>query len=315
MNKLQLLLPVGLIGMLMTGCNVHPKMHSAGDTQSPLEVEVFKGEFATVNSFIFSNGQSIVVMDVQRKRYEAKKLLELVKKKDLPVSHILITHGHTDHFTGLALFRDEFPGAKIVVANQAIKADIKAYAMYMDSFGETDVGPVLEPSIKPKSRDNPNGFDYTHSIEVLDADSLTLDGGGTLELTTSYKQTEAPHMTTVYNKDLNALFLSDLGYNQVHHWQGDDISWQDIANWRAELLKIKTDYSGRNPSVYPGHGDATNLNLIGAMVQYIDDYRRIVTNAKSHKEAMEAMIELYPDYGEADFFLKYSVLNHVKEKY
>ena len=53
-----------------------------------LEVEVFQGGFATVNSFIFSNGKSLLVMDVQRKTYEAKKLADRVRARNLPLSTI-----------------------------------------------------------------------------------------------------------------------------------------------------------------------------------------------------------------------------------
>ena len=281
--------------------------------ENKLQVEMFKGEFATVNSFIFSNGQSIIVMDVQRKTAEAEQLAELVKSYKLPVTHILITHGHTDHFTGMPLFRDQFPDAKIVVANEDIRKEIKAYAIYMDGFGATAAEPVLEPPLKPKTPENPDGFDYENTIHLLNADTLTLDGGGTLELTTDYKPAEADHMTTVYSPDLNALFLSDFGYNRVHHWQGDDISWQDIANWREELVRIKSEYTERNPTVYPGHGDVGDMSMFDAMIQYIDDYTRIVQAAQSRDEAMEKMIALYPDYGEADFFLKYSIFNHISE--
>ena len=281
--------------------------------EDKLQVEMFKGDFATVNSFIFSNGKSIIVMDVQRKTAEAKKLAERIREYNLPVTHILITHGHTDHFTGMPLFRDEFPDAKIVVANEDIRKDIKAYAIYMDGFGATAAEPVLEPPLKPKSTDNPDGFDYENTIHLLNDDTLTLDGGGTLELTTDYKPAEADHMTTVYSPELNAIFLSDFGYNRVHHWQGDDISWQDIANWREELVRIKNEYAERDPIVYPGHGDAGDMSMFDAMIGYIDDYTRIVQAAESREEAMEKMMALYPDYGEADFFLKYSIYNHIRE--
>ena len=285
----------------------------AGTAVNKLEVEMFKGGFATVNSFIFSNGKTIIVMDVQRKTAEAKKLVARVKAYKLPVTHVLITHGHTDHFTGMPLFRDEFPDARIVVANEDIRKDIKAYAIYMDGFGATAAEPVLEAPLKPKSAENPDGFDYENTIHLLNDNSLILEGGGTLELSTDYKPAEAEHMTTVYSPELNAIFLSDFGYNRVHHWQGDDISWQAIANWREELVRIKNEYAERNPTVYPGHGNVGDMSMFDAMIRYIDDYTRIVQAATTREEAMEKMIALYPDYGEADFFLKYSIHNHIRE--
>ncbi len=282
--------------------------------QAPqLSVEMFKGDFATVNSFIFSNGKSLTIVDVQRKTYEAEKLVEVIKAKNLPVTQILITHGHTDHFTGMPLMRKEFPDARIVVANEAIRKEIKAYAIYMDGFGATAAEPPLEAPLKPKSAENPDGFDYESYIQILPNESkLEMDGGGILELTTDYLPSEAETMTTLYSPELNALFLSDLGYNKVHHWQGDDITYQHIANWRTELLRIKAEYADRNPTVYPGHGDVTDMSVFDGMVQYIDDYVRITQSATSREQAQAEMEALYPEWGEADFFLKYSIENHVK---
>jgi glyoxylase-like metal-dependent hydrolase (beta-lactamase superfamily II) len=283
-----------------------------GAMAQSVQVEVFKGGFATVNSFIFSNGKSLIVMDVQRKTYEARKLAELIKSKNLPLTHILISHGHTDHFTGMDWFHKEFPQAQIVVASEAVKRDIKAYAIYMSQGGETGAEPALEPGLLPKSASNPNGFDYENWIHVLPSHELTMVGGGTLELTSDYLPAESPHATTVYSRDLNALFLADFGYHKVHLWMGDDIDDRRIANWRAELARIKSLYASRNPTVYPGHGDPTDMSLFDAMIRYIDDFLRITSSAASREEAMQKMQALYPDYQQADFFLKYSVDGHVK---
>lgn len=299
---------------LLASMAVLARPYDASSAETPqLRVEMFQGGFATVNSFIFSNGQSIVVMDVQRKSYEAEKLVDRIRRYKLPVTHILITHGHTDHFTGMPVMRAAFPEASIVVATEAIKRDIKAYAIYMDSGGETGAEPALEPALKPRTPDHPDGFDYENIIQVLPEHRLTLAGGGTLELTTDYKPTEADNMTTVYSPELNALFLSDLGYNRVHHWQGDDISFQDIANWRDELMRLKAEYADRNPIVYPGHGEVADMRLFDEMAQYIDDYTRITRSGVSRGEAMRQMTALYPDYAEADFFLKYSLINHIPD--
>jgi glyoxylase-like metal-dependent hydrolase (beta-lactamase superfamily II) len=284
-----------------------------GALAADLKVDVFAGDFASVNSFVFSNGKSLVVLDTQRKTWEAKKLGDLIRAKHLPLTYILISHGHTDHFTGMAWLHEQFPQARIVVANEAIRRDIKNYAIYMDTGGQTGAEPALEPALRPKSPENPSGFDYENSIHVLAGNTLTLNGGGTLELTTDYPPAEAPHMTTVYSRELNALFLADFGYNRVHLWLGDDISRERIATWRAELLRIKSRYAALNPKVYPGHGEPTDMTLFDTMVRYLDDFTRITAAAKSRDEAMRAMMALYPDYKEGNFFLKYSVDNHVKQ--
>ncbi|MEJ1962724.1 MAG: amidohydrolase family protein [Gammaproteobacteria bacterium] len=292
---------------------VYQKAPEVGQSSADgLRVDVFAGGFASVNSFIFSNGHSLILLDAQRKTVEAQKLAEVIRAKQLPLSHILISHGHTDHFTGMAYLHQQFPDAQIVVANRAIRDDIKSYAIYMDSGGQTGGEPALEPALRPKTKSNPSGFDYEKTIHLLSGNKLTLKGGGTLELTTDYKPTEAAHMTTVYNRELNALFLADFGYHKVHLWLGDDITRERIATWRSELLRIKARYAPLDPTVYPGHGAPGDITLVDDMVRYIDDFTRVTAAAKSREEAMQSMQALYPDYEQADFFLKYSVENHVK---
>jgi glyoxylase-like metal-dependent hydrolase (beta-lactamase superfamily II) len=285
---------------------------AAHAAQPTLRVEVFKGAYASVNSFILTNGRTAAVIDVQRKRSEARKLADAIKATGLPLSYMLISHGHTDHFTGMALLHREFPAARIVVASADIKRDIKEYAIYMDTGGATAGEPALDPELKPRSAANPDGFDYDQLIEVLPEPVLRLDGGGVLELTTDYPATEAPHMTTAYCRELNAVFLADLGYNRVHLWMGDDITLARIAAWRSVLLGLKEKYSTLHPTIYPGHGDPTDLTLFDNMVHYMDDYVRIVTHAHTADEAWRQMVALYPSYQQADFFLKYSVANHVR---
>ena len=277
-----------------------------------VEVEVYAGGFASVNSFILSDGKSLILLDAQRKTDEAKKLAKRISAKHLPLTHIFISHGHTDHFTGMAWLHHEFPQAQIVVASEAIKQDIENYAVYMDTGGQTGAEPALEPALRPKSASNPYGFDYASTIRVLPGNRLAFDGGHALEITADYPPTEAPHMATLYSKDMNALFLADFGYNKVHLWMGDDITRSRITAWQRELLQVKARYAKLHPTVYPGHGPPTDLSLLDDMVRYMDDFLRVTAVATSREDAMQEMQALYPDYEQADFFLKYSVENHVK---
>lgn len=273
-----------------------------------ITVDIFEGKTATVNSYIFSNGESLVVMDVQRSTAEAKKLAKVIKGKQLPLTHILITHGHPDHYTGMSWLSKQFPKAKIVVANEAIKKDILGFSTWMESVGWLEA----EPLLKPKSNKNPNGFDYVNNIHALNSDTLVMNGGGKLQLNTHYSPAEAEHLTTVYVDDLNSLFTSDFGYHKVHLWMGQGVSKEHVANWRAQLNGFKSKYSTSNPKVYPGHGKPADITLFDTLITYIDDFNHITATSKSKEAAMKKMKALYPDYKEADFLLKYSIDNHMK---
>lgn len=275
-----------------------------------LHVQVYDGEFPAVNSFIISDGESLLLMDVQRTSKAANELLDVVRSMKLSLTRIFITHGHTDHFMGLGIFRNTFPDAEIVVQTEEIKQDIKIYATWMNDGGWLE----SEPAMKPRSAENPDGFDYDGEIEVLSGNKLTLDGGGVLELTSDYKPNEGEHMTTAYSKDLNALFVSDFGYNNVHLWMGAGVTRQHIANWRAELLELEERYRNLDPMVYPGHGTTTDLGLFARNVEYIDNFLRAIAESQSSADALSRMVELYPDYRQADFLLKWSVDNHMNLK-
>ncbi|WP_126652760.1 MBL fold metallo-hydrolase [Chryseobacterium aureum] len=278
-------------------------------TGKALKVTVFKGHTATVNSYIFSNGKSQIVMDVLRSSEEAKQLAQQIKAAGLPLTHILITHGHPDHYIGMDILHKAFPEAKIVVASPEIKNDIKNFSLWMESLGWLDG----EVNLKPKSNKNPNGFDYENAISVLSDDQLKLNGGGILELKTKYDPAEAEHLTTVYSKDLNALFTSDFCYNKVHLWLGTGVDHVHIQNWKNQLAALKTKYAKTNPVIYPGHGDTSDISLFTTVTKYIENFERVTAGAKTKKEAMEAMKKLYPDWKQDDFLLLYSVDYHVKE--
>jgi glyoxylase-like metal-dependent hydrolase (beta-lactamase superfamily II) len=281
---------------------------SISHVSASVTVDIFEGETATVNSYIFSNSKSLVVMDVQRSTAEAKKLAKVIKNKGLPLTHIFITHGHPDHYTGMSWLSKTFPKAKIVVANEAIKKDILNFSTWMESVGWLEA----EPLLKPKSEKNPDGFDYLNDIHALNSDTLVMNGGGKLKLDTNYSAAEAEHVTTVFVDDINGLFTSDLSYHKVHLWMGQGVSKKHVANWRAQLAALKSKYSKLNPKVYPGHGKPADISLFDTLIQYIDDFNRITSTAKSKDEAMKKMEALYPEYKEAGFLLKNSVDNHMK---
>jgi glyoxylase-like metal-dependent hydrolase (beta-lactamase superfamily II) len=277
--------------------------------KNQLKVRTFYGKTASVNSYIFSNDKSQIVLDVLRSSQEAEELAEEIKRANLPLTHILISHGHPDHYLGMDVLVKRFPDVKIIVAHEAIKKDIIGFSNWMESVGWLE----NEPNLKPKNSDNANGFDYENRIEVLNSETFTLDGGGTLELDTAYNPAEAEHLTTIYSEDLNAFFSSDFCYNGVHLWLGAGVEKKHIVNWKNQLSAFSQKYSALGTTVYPGHGKASDSRLFNEVIQYIESFEKVIVDSKSKDEASQKMKELYPTWEQADFLLHHSVDYQVKE--
>ena len=268
---------------------------------SNIKLDVYHGIEASVNAYIFSDNQSMILVDCLRNSAEAKDLANFIKEKNKPLTHILITHGHPDHYLGLNIIKQQFPTAKIVVASLEIKNDVIGFSSWMESVGWLE----NEPAMKPKTGGNENGFDYENNIEVLNSHTLTLKEGAVLELRSDYSPSECEHLTTIYCKDLNAFFANDFCYNSVHPWLAVDE--KNRAYWKRQLDKFKNDFSALNPKVYPGHGKPADISLFNDVKKYIEDFEATVATSKTRAEAMKTMQDLYPNHQQADFLLFHSV--------
>ncbi len=268
---------------------------------SNLNLDVYNGVEASVNAYLFSDNESAILVDCLRNSDEAKSLANFIKTKSKPLTHILITHGHPDHYIGMNVMKQEFPSAKIIVTRQEIKNDIAGFSNWMTSVGWLE----KEPTMKPKSAEYPNGFDYDNNIEVLNAKELKLPEGAILELNSDYPGAECEHLTTIYSKDLNAFFTGDFCYNGVHIWLAVDKI--NIVYWKAQLDKFKMEQSVLQPKIYPGHGKATGISLFDEMKQYIENFEAIIATSKTRGEAMDKMKALYPNHQQADFLLLNSI--------
>lgn len=272
-----------------------------------IRLDVYHGKEASVNAHIFSDDQSITLVDCLRNSEEANHLADRIKSQKKPLTHILITHGHPDHFLGMNVLKQQFPEARIVVTTPEIKNDIINFAGWMETVGWLEA----EPAMKPKTATNKNGFDYETHIEVLKDNTLVLAEGAVLELNGHYHPSECEHLTTIYSKDLNAFFPNDFCYNGVHPWLAVDQN--NIGYWKTQLKEFKKQWEAQNPKIYPGHGEPGDVSMFDKMLNYIENFEAIIKISKTRTEAMDRMKKLYPNYQQVDFLLFHSVNAFIPE--
>jgi glyoxylase-like metal-dependent hydrolase (beta-lactamase superfamily II) len=270
-----------------------------------LTVTRFAAPTASVNSWIVSNGQSALIIDALRSEEEAAALADAVEASAARAWAVFVTHGHPDHYVGLRVLTERFPGIRVLVASRAVKDDIIAFTRWMDEAGWLEALPRL----KIRSADRPDGFDYEGKIEILDGSRISLPGGGDLDVDTNYPAVEAAHMTTLHAPGIGALFTADLVYNGVHAWLGQGVTRESAAHWLQAVSDLKARFAGEAISVHPGHGPAGHAELFDRMQLYLTDFLAAADASTSNAEMTTRLTSLYPTYQQADFLLAYSVQN------
>jgi glyoxylase-like metal-dependent hydrolase (beta-lactamase superfamily II) len=265
-------------------------------SSSPPTVQPYAASESDVNAYVISDDKGTILIDATRNSTDARALLDLARTTGHDPSLVFVTHGHPDHFWGLAALKAELPDLRIVVASEAIKQDMLGFSTWAAGEGWME----KEPGMKP------DAFDYG-AIEVLSSDELRLPGGGALQVKSDYAATEAAHETTLYSAELGALFTGDLAYEGVHLWLGVGVTPEAAREWQRTLTALESKYPP-STKVYPGHGPVTDKSVFARDRQYIDDLLAAAA-APSDEAAIAEMVAKYPEYKNREFLLMMSVAN------
>src|SRR5882672_6501406 len=65
------------------------------------------------NSVIIEGEHEVMLVDAQLTKTSAEKVLQRIEETKKPLSTIYITHAHADHFLGLEVFKEAYPGVRI----------------------------------------------------------------------------------------------------------------------------------------------------------------------------------------------------------
>src|SRR5258707_1028594 len=81
-----------------------------------LSIKVFTSQddqFWT-NSVMIEGAHEVMLVDAQLTKTNAEGVLREIRETRKPLSLIYITHEHADHFLGLEVLRDAYPGVRII---------------------------------------------------------------------------------------------------------------------------------------------------------------------------------------------------------
>lgn len=209
----------------------------------------------SVNTYLIETQSSLIVLDTQRQISANAQALSQIEDIGKPVTHIIISHAHPDHFGGINAFKAAFPDAIVVmdaITAQTIADDVNGFSqMGTDFFGD-------DFSARPQA-----------DMVLKDSDELVVDG---VTFVSDVKvDTEASSIMMIAVPEAQILFSSDLVAHEMHPFLVD----ADIANWGATLRSLRREYTGY--MVYPGHGASDDAGaLFASQESYINDVTSIV---------------------------------------
>ncbi len=205
-------------------------------------------------------------------------LADWIETKGRRLSRIYVTHGHGDHWLGLARLTQRFPGATgLATAEVLAQAADPAMAGYWEAIFPGEV-PGAGEKVLP---------------QLLTAGPLDLEGNELRVIRIG--QADTAESTILYVPSLAAVVTGDLAYNQVHMMTAET-GEPERARWIANLDEV----AALEPAfVVAGHKKVDNGNdpkIIAESQQYLRDFTRIAAGETTAAGIVARMTELYPDW-------------------
>ena len=119
------------------------------------------------NSVLIEGAHEVMLVDAQLTKTNAERVLQEINKTKKPLSLIYITHEHADHFLGLEVFREAFPGARIIGNSEVVGRIHKVYQEKLDKWKQL-LGPGATTRVVPIEPFDGNTIPFeSFRIEVL----------------------------------------------------------------------------------------------------------------------------------------------------
>jgi len=254
-----------------------PSAFAAGQQGFSIKVFTSPDDQFWANSVIIEGTHEVILVDAQLTKTGAEKVLQEIREAKKSLSIIYITHEHADHFLGLQVFREAFPGVRII-ANSAVTDRInKVYQEKVDKWKK-----IL----------GSGATSQVVAIEKFDGNFIEFEGSK-IELFKDV-QGDTDENTMLWIPGQRVLISGDVLFNNMHVYTAETDS-KAREKWLNSISKIRE----LKPSVViPGHSkvgaplDATTA--VDFTENYLLAFDEELKKAKDPDSFIHTMKERFP---------------------
>jgi glyoxylase-like metal-dependent hydrolase (beta-lactamase superfamily II) len=247
-----------------------------------------------VNAFIVELADSIVIVDATLAISSASGLRQKAEAIGKPIEAVLLTHGHPDHYTGLASFQDVPRLASQGAVDFAHREDVVKAPVATMLFGED----------YPKERVFPDQI-------VRDGQSFTFGGAKFTFHDLGPAESDSDGMWVVRDGSTDYAFVGDAVAKASHCFFRDG----HTKEWLGVLDRLEREF-GDDVQMYFGHGATPGGHeVIDWQRGYVRAFLREVEKLRNHPaptshQAQEQLVAGMKDYLPTDttlFLLQYEL--------
>ena len=272
-----------------------PKASAAGQAPGGLAYKVFTATRAGLNrdvppgkeslmwvansSTLISGRRDAVLVDTFLTVAQARALADEVEATGKRLTAIYITHAHGDHFLGLKVLLDRFPGAR-ALATSEVAAGMRQQATPEKLDGRWR---KLFPG---------QIVDDVAFADAMDGDTIELEGQPLVAVKLGHTDTDGS--TCLHVPSIGLVAAGDAVYNGIHPFLIESnrrtrLEWIAVLD-RLEALKPAHVVAGHK---VPANDD--DPRCIAQTRQYIRDFIRLNDETGTPRELYDRMLALYPD--------------------
>jgi glyoxylase-like metal-dependent hydrolase (beta-lactamase superfamily II) len=235
--------------------------------------------WSPMSSTLIAGTEEAILVDTTVTLDQVDKLAAWVKAFGKRITGVYITHGHSDHWIGLARLQEHFPDARGMATPEVVeRATFEAANPGLSGYWKASFpGELPETPVLP---------------EPLSSSEFELEGNVLRAVSVGWGDTE--HSTVLHVPSVGLVVGGDVVYNGVHMMTAET----DEATRNSWIASLD-DVAAMNPRiVVAGHKSVGAPDLpasIEASQQYLRDFSRIVNEGGTVQETVSEMLKLHGD--------------------
>ena len=235
--------------------------------------------FDPITSTLIFGEYDAVLVDAMMTVAESEALADWIALHNRNLETIYITHAHFDHFYGLGILLDRFPGARAIATPKTLSAMQSSFTPPIERLARRCFPGQIPTRLVPP--------------QPYERDTFTLEGHDLRIIDQGH--TDSADTTSLHVPSIGLIVAGDVVYNECHMYVGDTTP-ESRKNWIAALDGLAV----LNPTtVVAGHkkpGAPDSPSAIQNTKRYLQDYDRLQKSATSDKQLFDQMTELYPHW-------------------